>query len=33
VQLDPLTASKLTLPKIREMVNEMFEADKEYVAF
>ena len=33
VQLDPLTASKLTLPEIREMVNEMFEADKEYIAF
>ena len=31
VQLDPLTASKLTLPEIRQMVDEMFEADKEYI--
>jgi alpha-galactosidase len=33
VQLDPLTASKLTLPEIRKMVDEMFEADKEYITF
>ena len=28
VQLDPLTASQLTLPEIRQMVDEMFEADE-----
>jgi alpha-galactosidase len=28
VQLDPLTATQLTLPEIRQMVDEMFEADK-----
>jgi alpha-galactosidase len=33
VQLDPLTASKLELPEIRQMVDEMFEADKEYITF
>lgn len=31
VQMDPLTASKLALPEIRRMVDEMFEADKEYI--
>jgi alpha-galactosidase len=31
VQVDPLTASKLMLPEIRQMVDEMFEADKEYI--
>ncbi|MCD6519265.1 MAG: alpha-galactosidase [Anaerolineae bacterium] len=31
VQLDPLTASVLPLPDIRKMVDEMFEADKEYI--
>jgi len=31
VQLDPLTASMLTLPEIRQMVDEMFEADGEYI--
>lgn len=30
-QLDPLTASILSLPEIRQMVDEMFEADKEYI--
>jgi alpha-galactosidase len=33
VQLDPLTAAKLTLPEIREMVDRMFEADQAYIAF
>jgi alpha-galactosidase len=33
VQLDPLTAAKLTLPEIRKMVDEMFAADKEYITF
>jgi len=28
VQLDPLTATQLTLPEIRQMVDEMFEADE-----
>ena len=31
VQLDPLTASLLTLDEIRAMVDEMFEADAEYI--
>lgn len=31
VQLDPLTMTKLALPEIRRMVDEMFEADKEYI--
>jgi alpha-galactosidase len=31
VQLDPLTGAMLTLPEIRRMVDEMFEADKEYI--
>jgi len=31
VQLDPLTVSLLTLPEIRRMVDEMFEADAEYI--
>ena len=31
IQLDPLTASLLPLPRIREMVDEMFLADKEYL--
>ncbi|HHX66095.1 MAG TPA: alpha-galactosidase [Chloroflexi bacterium] len=31
VQLDPLTASLLTLPEIRNMVDEMFQADAEYI--
>jgi len=31
IQLDPLTSSKLTLPEIREMVSEMFEAEKEWI--
>jgi len=33
VQLDPLTAAKLTLPEIREMVDRMFEADQAYIGF
>jgi alpha-galactosidase len=33
IQLDPLTASLLTLPEIRSMVAEMFEADAEYISF
>jgi alpha-galactosidase len=33
VQLDPLTSSLLTLPEIREMVDRMFAADQEYIAF
>jgi alpha-galactosidase len=33
VQLDPLTTTKLTLPQIRQMVDEMFEADEEYIDF
>jgi len=31
VQLDPLTTTILTLPEIRQMVDQMFEADKEYI--
>ena len=31
IQLDPLTSSKLTLTEIREMVSEMFEAQKEWI--
>jgi len=31
VQLDPLTASLLTLEEIREMVDRMFEADAEWI--
>ena len=31
IQLDPLTSSKLTLPEIRQMVDEMFEADAETI--
>ena len=31
VQLDPLTMTKLSLAEIRNMVDEMFEADKQYV--
>jgi alpha-galactosidase len=31
VQLDPLTSAVLTLPEIRRMVDEMFEADREYI--
>jgi alpha-galactosidase len=30
-QLDPLTASIIPLPEIREMVDEIFEADAEYI--
>ncbi len=33
VQLDPLTAAVLPLDKIREMVDEMFTADAEYMTF
>jgi alpha-galactosidase len=33
IQLDPLTASKLTLPEIRQMVDEMFEADNQFIDF
>ena len=33
VQLDPLTSSLLSLAKIRQMVDEMFEAHEEYVDF
>ena len=32
VQADPLTGAVLTLPKITEMVNELFEENKDYVA-
>jgi alpha-galactosidase len=31
VMMDPLTGAVLTLPRIREMVKEMFEANKQYV--
>jgi len=31
VQLDPLTTTILTLPEIRKMVDEMFEADRQYI--
>jgi len=31
IQLDPLTTTKLSLPEIRKMVDEMFEADRQYV--
>ena len=31
IQLDPLTASVLSLPEIRRMVGEMFEADASYI--
>ena len=31
IQLDPLTSSVLSLPDIRQMVDEMFEADQEYI--
>ena len=31
VAMDPLTSSVLTLKEIREMVNEMFEAEKEWL--
>lgn len=33
VQLDPLTTTKLSLPEIRQMVDEMFEANKAHIAF
>jgi hypothetical protein len=33
VQLDPLTASLLSLSEIRQMVDEMFAAHEEYVDF
>jgi len=33
VQLDPLTTTRLTLPEIRQMVDEMFEANKAYTTF
>ena len=33
IQLDPLTAAILPLPDIRKMVDEIFEADKEYLPF
>jgi alpha-galactosidase len=33
VQLDPLTASLLSLPQIRQMVDEMFEAHETYIDF
>ncbi|NLX42313.1 MAG: alpha-glucosidase/alpha-galactosidase, partial [Chloroflexi bacterium] len=33
IQLDPLTAAVLPLAKIREMVDEMFAADAEYITF
>jgi alpha-galactosidase len=32
VQTDPLTSAILTLPKIRELVDEMFAANHEYVS-
>jgi alpha-galactosidase len=32
VQADPLTGAILTLPKIKELVDEMFSANKEYVS-
>ncbi|MDR3707354.1 MAG: hypothetical protein P4L33_03565 [Capsulimonadaceae bacterium] len=32
IQADPMTAAVLTLPKISEMVDEMFEENSEYVA-
>ncbi len=31
IQLDPLTSSVLPLPEIRQMVDEMFQADAEYI--
>jgi alpha-galactosidase len=33
IQVDPLTASLLSLAEIRQMVDEMFEAEAEYIAF
>jgi alpha-galactosidase len=33
IQLDPLTASLLSLSRIRQMVDEMFEAHKTYIDF
>jgi len=33
IQLDPLTAAKLSLAEIRSMVDEMFAADAEYMTF
>jgi alpha-galactosidase len=33
IQLDPLTATQLSLPEIRAMVDEMFAADQEYMVF
>jgi len=33
IQLDPLTTTILALPEIRRMVDEMFEADREYITF
>ena len=32
VMMDPLTGAILTLPQIRELVAEMFQGNKEYVA-
>ena len=33
VQLDPLTASLLSLAEIRQMVDEMFQAHQAYINF
>ena len=33
VQLDPLTASLLSLAEIRQMVDQMFEAHADYLDF
>ncbi|MBN1583934.1 MAG: alpha-galactosidase [Anaerolineae bacterium] len=33
IQLDPLTSAKLSLPEIRQMVDEMFEAHDDYIGF
>ena len=33
IQLDPLTTTQLSLPEIRRMVDEMFEADAETIGF
>ena len=33
VQFDPLTTTLLTLPEIRRMVDEMFEADRDHIDF
>ena len=33
VQLDPLTASLLSLAKIRQMVDELFQAHQAYISF